>query len=592
MSSGKPIRSKGATSYDLASMSDEDFERMVARLVRLEHRSSFKPANVSDGGVDMVLPKADRSGYARCWQAKHYPKNIRWPKCEKSLADARKHWDPEHYTFVFPRELTVGEQKTFDEKFGSLDITVDYWNGEELQGRLTGSEGGARVARVFFEDAEDRERQYQAIEAGGRLDTPRDAADRLSNIGTFLASRDAYFSYPATTHEQGGPSPPAAPGSVMSVARGDGTVESRIDVVPRDEEAMERYGPEFVLQPTEGEAGESAAQRLQEALGEGKAVEIDEGLDVTFTRMPPALGDVVGQRMTGGKVSIGVAQPVGRAVPPWKAQLRASSGEGDATLDVTLEPTESPPDGWDGVLSGTCGGLVVTALFRQRGEGGELNFNFRYQRTDAPVREQIEALAFMRAISASGELVITDRGTTGRPQLTMRTPVQPLADEHRALLAFLEDVHAIEEWGGGQFQLPDEVSAKQARDVAVVADLVRRRGRDLRWTDSEFTLRAEAVPQLREGGHVRIERAIAAKVLGREVELGYTQLDLGSYIVTSERPASKPGYMVVRIEPGSDASASVFERLVKERTRSKRPPPPPRQRKRKRGSKKRCRKKK
>jgi len=37
-------------------MSDENFERMCARLVRLEFPRSFKPANALDGGADMVLP--------------------------------------------------------------------------------------------------------------------------------------------------------------------------------------------------------------------------------------------------------------------------------------------------------------------------------------------------------------------------------------------------------------------------------------------------------------------------------------------------------------------------------------------------------
>ncbi len=575
MSKDRPARPKGATNFDIVGMNDEEFERMNARLIRLEHPTAFKPANVSDGGADMLLPGADGSGYKRSWQSKHYPKKIYWDKCEKSLADARKHWNPEHYTFVFPRELTVGEQKTFDEKFGSLDITVDYWNGEELQARLTGSDDGERVARHFFEDPElQREQTYQAIEAGGRLDDAEDAVDRLSNIGAFLAGNDAYFSYPATTHEEGGPAPALTPGAIMSFAKGDGKVRSRVDVVPRDDEAMERYGPEFVLQPSEGEVGERAAERLQEALLEGTEVEIDEGLDITFTRMPPGFDDFVGERLTGGTMKFGRVGPARRPVPPWKAHLRAESGEGQAELTVKLHPVATPPDGWDGALAGEYGGLTVTAMFRQRGDGGELRWNFTYARTRASVGEQLDALRFMRAISAPGELVITDRGGSGRPEIRMATPVEPLGQGHRALVAFLEDVHAIEKFAGVEFELPAQVRGADANRVGVIAEAVRNGGYSGTWDDFEMTVPSDNIEPLREGRVVRWERPVAANVLGRVVDLGYTQVDVAGYVIASEQEApDQPGYTIVRLEPASPESASVFERLVKKPTNAQRRPP-------------------
>lgn len=591
MSQRHPIRAKGATRFDLLGMNDEDFERMNARLIRLEHPTAFKPANVSDGGADMVEPKQDRSGYARCWQSKHYPNNIRWSKCEQSLSDARKNWKPERYTFIFPRELTVGEQKTFDEKFGSLDIPVDYWNGEELQGRLTASDQGERIARHFFDDVElQRERTNQAIEAGGRLDNPEDALDRLANIGAFLASDDAYFSYPAATHEQGGPGPPVTPGAVMSFAKGDGKVQSRVDVVPRDEEAMERYGPEFVLEPAEGEAGQRAAKRLQEALREGKDVEIDEGIDVTFTRMPPGFKDVVGERLTGGKLTLGRVGSTDRPVSPWKAHLRASSGEGNTSLNVHLSPMAEPPPGWDSGLSGSYGGLTVTALFRRREQGGELRWNFHFSRDDAPVREQLNALIFMRVISAAGELTVTDEGNTGRPELAMPTPVEPLAPELRALLAFLEDLSVIEEWANVEYRLPESITGGEAQNVALVANFIRNQGRAITWQNFEMTVPTDGMGPLRQGRLVRVETPVAGSLLGQTVQLGYAQLDLAGYTVVSEQPAAnQPGYTVARIEPASDEAAAVFERLAHEATAAKRrPPPPPRKRgQRKRGGKKR-----
>jgi hypothetical protein len=563
MNARRSIKAKGPTHFDLLGMSDEAFETMNARLIRLEYPDAVKPANVSDGGADMVLPKEDSSGYARCWQSKHYPKNIRWEKCEKSLADAREHWDPEHYTFIFPRELTVGEQKTFDKKFRALDIRVDYWNGEELQARLTGSDAGERIARRFFDDAgSDRERTYQAIEAGKRLDNLGDALDRLSNLGRFAADRDAYFSYPGVTHEQQGPAPPMTPGTVLSVSEGDGKVVSRFDVVPRDDEAMERFAPQFTLQPAEGEIGQRAAELLQQALSEGRGAEI-EGLDFTFTRLPPGLEHLVGQRMTGHQIVLGKPEPVRLPVPPWQARVAA----GEASLDVRLTEMPQPPDGWDLGLSGSSGGLVATMLFRRRGEGGQMTLNFHYTRGDAPVREQLAALHFLRAATAADAVVVTDQGETGRPELRLPPSVDSLPPELDVLIAFLENVRSIEEWVEIEFMLPETITATDAQGVARLAAIIRDGGWRATWNHFELTLATEGIEPLR-GGHVlRVEQLMKANVLGRTVELGFGQFEFVDFHIASEDPApDQPGQVVVRIEPNSAEAANVFQRLVKEPT--------------------------
>ena len=567
MSERRTLKAKGPTQFDLLGMSDGAFESMNARLIRLEFPTAVKPANVSDGGADMVLPRKEGAGYARCWQSKHYPKNIRWAKCEKSLADARKHWNPERYTFIFPRELTVGEQKTFDEKFGSLDIPVDYWNGEELQTRLTGSDAGERVARHFFDDAElDRERTYQAIEAGRRLDTLNDGLDRLANLGRFAAERDAYFSYPGVTHEQDGPGPPLTPGTVMSVAEGDGKVIARYDVVPRDEEAMERFAPEFTLEPAEGEMGERASELLQQALSEGKGIQIAEGIDFTFTQLPPGLEHLVGQRMTGGQIVLGQPELVRLPIPPWHAHVTA----GEASVDVRLTEMTPPPKGWDLALSGSAGGLTATMLFRRHGEGGQMTLSFRYARSAALVGEQLAALLFLRALTTASEVVVSDEGKTGRPELHFPPPVGSLPPEFELLIGFLENVRTIEEWAEVEYTLPEDITAPDAHSVAVVAGIIRAGGWASTWEHFELTMPAGQVEPLRGGHAVRCEQAMGANVLGRTVELGYAQFEVVDFRIASERPASgRPGEVEVRIEPGSDAAANVFQRLVRQPTQTR-----------------------
>jgi hypothetical protein len=585
----KLILAKGATRYDLVEMPDEEFESMCARLIRLEFPAAFKPADTFDGGADMALANDD-GGYIRCWQSKRFRSNVPWTKCKKSFAAACTNWNPEHYTFCFPRELTIGEQKTFDKHFRrpATDIKVDYWNGEELQARLNGSDEGQRVARTFFDDvALDRENTYRAIEAGGRLDTPMDALDRLSNIGGFLAGKDAYFSYPSATHEAEGPSPPVTPGSVMSVGTIDRDVASRIDMVPRDEEAMERYGPRFVLQPTDSEEGMRAAERLQQALREGQAVEIEEGLDVTFTQMPPGFEDVVGQRMVGGTVQIGPARLVRPEAPPWKTRMRATTDAGTASLDVYLQQADVVPAGWDDEFAGRYGGLDVTGRFRRRGTGGELRWTLRYSRDDSPIREQVAALQFVKATCGTGELVLSDVGNTGRPELRLPTEPGDFLAESLALLTFLEDVRAIEEWADVEYVLPPKVSASEARDIAHIAHIVRNRGRSIRWKHVEMTVRRPAVQPLRDGRLLRIEMKARATILGRVVALGYSRLEIADYNVATVQPAAgQPDTFHVRVEPAEGDDAPIVEQLVKHRTpTTKRPPSPPRKGKRNRGRK-------
>lgn len=579
------IRAKDATRYDLIGMPDERFELMVSRLIRLEFPRSFKPANTSDGGADQVLRHEDGPGCERCWQCKHFPKAINWKKCKASLAAARKSWEPAHYTFVFPRELTIGEQKTFDRHFraAGADITVDYWNGEELQFRLCASDDGQRVAKTFFGHVvDDHERTVRAIEAQGRLDTPGDALDRLLNIGGALAGNDAYFMYPAALHEPERAGPPVTPGTVMSFLKSDGRVVSRIEVVPRDDEAMELYGPQFSVRGTDDAAGELAAQRLREALSEGKTVEIEQGLEVTPTQMPPGLAELVGQPLRGVAVQVG---PVKRKRTSWRARIRAATDEGEQSLNVLMRPLDVVPDGWNDAFAGEYGGLTITLLVRRRDDQSEVRVNLRHQRNGSLVRHQLAAMRFLNAVSTSGDFAMSSIERPDSPEMLFPGMAKPTSDDARDLLVFLENVRVIEEWSDAELSLPDDITATDARDVAVVAQLVRNRGRSITWQSLEATVRS--VRLLHEGRLVRVERGTMARVLGQVVDLGYLRMHLTDYRVVSKRPTAGQTEHLVRIEPRSDASSRAFEQLAREKTDAKRRPPPPPRRKGNRAGKRR-----
>ena len=595
MSDARRLPPKGPRVYDLRGMPDENFERMCARLIRLEFPRAIKPANTLDGGADMVLPGAGPT-YERCWQAKHYPGPIHWEECKKSLARAKGTWQPKRYTFCFPRELNVKEQTTFDKHFRQAgeNVDVDQWNGEELLARLNGSPEGERVARTFFEDPElDKERLNQALRAKGVLDTAEDALDRMLPVGAFLRGHDAYFSYPAVTHEIGRPGPPLTPGTVMSLFKLEGADTARIDAVPRDAEALERYAPEVVVQATPDEKGARAAERLQASLASGEPVEITEGIEVTLKKGPPAFEELVGQTITEGTLSLGPATPaLAPAPPPYNARLKAESDRGIETVDVRLLPAKVPPAGFDGALVGSTGALDVENIFRQVPGGGQLGWNFHYRPSGHTLREQVAALRFLRAAVEGGEVVITDRGPTKRPPLRHQLDRAKLsATEAFGILAFLEDLLAISEWTGVELDVPELVDYQAAYTVAVVAKMIRKRGQPVRWEHFEATVGSEGLARLNEGGHLLVDRALATRINDQILQLGFTRINIEAYKLVATTD-NADGTHSVRIEPPSDKAADVFEHLYKEQNTKRvrnRPASPQRKRSKRRGARKRSR---
>lgn len=582
MNEPKRLPPRGPRDYDLERLQDEQFERLCARLILLEYPSAFKPANTADGGADMVLPGPGAS-YERCWQAKHYPDAIHWNKCKQSLATAKKRWGPREYTFCFPRELTEKEQKTFDRHFRSPEeeVEVNHWNGEAVLARLNGSEAGERVARTFFEDPElDKESIVRAIQAQGPLETAQHALDRMLPVGGFLASRDAYFSYPAATHETGEPSPPLTPGTVMSVAQIDETTVSRIDAVPRDKEALERYGPEIRLQTTPDKEGERAAELLQAALERGESVRLTSGVKVTMTKVPPGLEGLMEEPVSEGIVELGPAEPPPKPPPPpWVARLKVETERGEASLDVTLKPGEKPPPEWDGILVGSFGGLEVRALFRYLDDRGQISWSFTHRFDDSSLRDRVTALRMFDVLHGTGDVVITDHGGTGRPEMRVKTAPQQLPDDWAALIAFVEDLLAISQWSGAELNIPETISREIAYTVATVARAIRDGGQWVRWDNLEPTVTAEGLTQLERGGRVLVEQDLAARIDDRVVELGLARLLIDDYRV-AEANEKDDGTYAVRLEPPDETVAQVFQTLHKRSPPAARKPPPPPPRKR------------
>lgn len=413
---------------------------------------------------------------------------------------------------------------------------------------------------------------------GRRVSHLHTALDQLADVGGLVAQADAYFDYLPTAGRTGGRMHDIAAGSIMSYSEVRGTVTSRIDVVPRDADALARYGPEVTLSPTHGEAGERAAALLNEALREGRSIEITEGLDVTFNRMPPFFASQTGRRMSGATVQLKSVEDdrPQRPVPEWRAQIRMTTGSDSASLHVRLRQAETAPEGWDGALAGQHRGVSVTALFRRTSAGGEIRFDLKHAPDGSPVREQLAGMQFLEAVRRGGTMTITDRGKAQRPSMQMDKPPSEIPPDARALLALLSDLSIIEEGTGAKFVLPDEISAKQVRHIAEVAALIREGERSVTWSDANVTVLEPALATLREGGVLRTEGTASTVILGLEVELGVVQQHMPAYEVVDVTPLQdQDGTFRVHLKPPNPEAAKIKEFLTKTEVRRHGPPPAP-----------------
>jgi hypothetical protein len=409
-----------------------------------------------------------------------------------------------------------------------------------------------------------------------------------------IRQSDAQFFYPQARHETGGPAPSETVGSVLSYSETFGSITSRIDFVPRDKEALERYGPIIEFAAAPGEAGLRATAALQKALKEGRSIEIREGIDVTFRRMPPAYDDLVGNPIAGPTITIGPAQgvPARRQIPDWDAELRVCSPTdriGHA-FRLVLQELEKVPAGWDDAISGTRGGLTVTALFRHDESNGAIRWEFTHVLDESPIAEQLLAVEFLNAVQASNEFVVLDRGTTGRPDFRVRRTAQAITPESRALTALLSDLSVLEQFADTRFALPAAIDPEDVRDIARTASLVRNKGSEATWSSARLTIPAGSLRRLSAGGVMVVDATASVTIFGKTIELGRIRRTLSSYRVASVEPSSdEAGQLNVQIKPLDAASDRIFETLEPQ-SRVRRPPPlPPKKAARSRGAKKRRR---
>lgn len=538
MADGKPL---GPRRFNFEELSNSDFEELCHELIRLECPEVAKTA-APDGGADSLLPLA-QGGWEHAWQAKRFTGTIYWAQCKESLDRAVETYDVKRVTFCFAKNLTKAQQKKFDSdlKGRHEDVLVDFWDKAALTHRLNNSPEGQRVARHYFGDhSHDNELILRAVRAGGPLEKSKDAVERTRPIGEFLSGHDPYFTYPQVIHEEGLPEPPAAEGTVMSVTSTDGGISIRHDAIPRHPDAMERFGPRITMSFTDDEAGMRAAKAFAEGTSRGRPVILDEGVEVIAERLPPLWEEEVG-RTIKARVEI---RP---NIPPWVAQVTATSDEGSETLVIPLEVTDDPPEDWDLSFRGNYGGMVFSVLMRKQ-DRGEITMNWSYTFGTAPAREQVAALRLITFMHGQGEILIRDL-KSGRPDLRHPTDERPLPDEIPALLSFLEDLVTIEDWLGQQIAIPDrEIKAQEARYVAMTAAFIRRRSIPVQWKNAKMKVGPEGLSQMQAGGEMVVEQDLGMTLFNKNLWFARGRLALPDYAVRDLGPAKEEDSDIHNVE--------------------------------------------
>jgi hypothetical protein len=289
MSTAAPL---GPRRFDLPGLPPDDFEALCFRLARLEI-PGVSGTRAPDGGADALLANPT-GGYQRAWQAKNHRRKIDWRKCRESLDRVVETYSITHLTFCFSVDLTVADWPQLEELRGRhAGVEVDHWGASELEARMVATEEGGRVARSFFGDpAGSAELIVRAIRAGGELESTDHAVERVRAVGEYLDG-DAFFIYPIS-HYPNGAGPPVPSGTTISVEYPDGGRVVRVDAVPRDAEAAERFPTRMVV----GLSGPHAEQFEQASL-RGEILHLERGAEVTLRSLPPAFAHEEGRTCEG-----------------------------------------------------------------------------------------------------------------------------------------------------------------------------------------------------------------------------------------------------------------------------------------------------
>ena len=346
---------RGPIEYPIENLTWEQFQDLAFLLARAED-SAVVPVRAKDHGLDARLP--NRSGQTvRGWQAKRYTSNVNWTACQESVTRAVAFWRPPRVTFVFPTDLSAGQQGTFKKKLIEEFpyVHFDWWGESELQRRIRDTEEGRRAAAWLFANLEaDRDESLRAYAAGGELSDAAQAAERVAAVQGFM-ERDPHLRYTIVSSGAEGGETPAPADALISV-------EVEVDGKSVTFHASERYpgagrdaGLEGAFVFSDDEAGRKARDAVDHVLREGGDVEIASGMGAKLTKVPVGLRGLVPETPIEGKIEIQAGKPTHDFVARTAGipiLVRCAANE----IGMVLQAGD-PLEGWDRTALGSAGGL-------------------------------------------------------------------------------------------------------------------------------------------------------------------------------------------------------------------------------------------
>jgi hypothetical protein len=367
----------------------------------------------------------------------------------------------------------------------------------------------------------------------GELQSVDQAVERVRAVGEYLDG-DAFFFY-RLTHYPEGAGPPLSPGTMISVEYPEEGRVVRIDAVPRDAEAAERYPARMQV----AIAGPDA-ERLEQARLRGEILHLKRGAEVTFQSLPPAFAHDVG-RPVDAELRIDFTPD------PWTAEFRAIAVAHEESLRVTMEPIVASGD-WDRSYEGRFGGLKISLLTRFE-EGREaVSVTWTHSSDASPARHQLAALRFLALMHEEGEFVMCEC-EEGQRLLTGPNRSADIDPRLPALISLLTDVVAIEDWIGADLRVAAEISAEEIEMIARVAQAVRAGKTPFLGKSFELVGDVEALPLIEGGKDMEIGEEWVVEIFGQEVVLGRRSVHFRPLEVRRGELV-EPGRQEVEIDPG------------------------------------------